>query len=95
MVEPHSTHSALRAIEIFQGLGETGLGEEMIQPRGQLGAKPEMFGTEFFRDLLQSFEMSGRITIPKRMVGDEFEATLEEGAQWIKGCHAYMLLWRK
>ena len=53
----------------------------MIQARRQLWAEPEMFGTEFFRDLLQSFEMGRRITIPKRMVGDEIEAALEHGAQ--------------
>ncbi len=53
----------------------------MIQPRGQLWAEPEMFGTEFFRNLLQGFEMGRGITITKCMVGNECEAALEQGAQ--------------
>ena len=81
MVEPTSTRSALGAIEIFQGLRETGLGEEMIQPWRQLRAQPEMLSPDFLRDLLQRLQMRSRITIPKRMVGDEIEAALKEGAQ--------------
>jgi len=53
----------------------------MIEARWQLGAEFEMLGSEFLRDLLQGFQMRRRITVPKRMVGDEVEAALEEGPQ--------------
>ncbi len=94
MVEPTSTRSAFRAIEIFQGLGETGLGEKMIQSWRELAAEFEMLGPELLGDLLQGLQMRGRITIPKRMVCDECDATLEKCAQKVEGSHDYMLLWR-
>ena len=53
----------------------------MIQPWRQLRAQPEMLSPDFLRDLLQRLQMRSRITIPKRMVGDEIEAALKEGAQ--------------
>lgn len=53
----------------------------MIEPWWEFRAQFDMLGAEFLRDLLQGFQMCRRITIPKRMIGDEIEATLEEGAQ--------------
>ncbi len=53
----------------------------MIEPRRELRTQSEMLGPKFLRDLLQCFQMCRRITIPKRMIGDEVEATLKEGAQ--------------
>ncbi len=53
----------------------------MIEPWRQLRAQFEMLGSEFLRDLLQGFQMRRRITIPKRMIGDEVEATLKKSAQ--------------
>lgn len=67
----------------------------MIEPWRQLRAQFEMLGTQFFRDLLQSLKMRRWITIPKRMVGDEIEAPLKKGAQWLKRWHAYKFLRRK
>ena len=95
MVEPHSTYSALRAIEIFQRLGKTGLGEEMIEPWWQLRAQFEMLGPELLGDLLQGLQMRRRIAVPEGMVGNESEPTLKKGAQWIKGGHACIFLRRK
>ena len=53
----------------------------MIEPWRQLRAQFEMLSAEFFRDLLQRQQMCGRITIPKRVVGDEIEAPLKQDAQ--------------
>lgn len=53
----------------------------MIEPWWQLRAQPEMLGLQLFGDLLERLQMRGCITIPKCMVGDDGEATLQKSAQ--------------
>lgn len=43
----------------------------MIQAGRKLPAQPMVFSLQIFGDLLERFKMSGRITIPKLMVGYE------------------------
>ena len=44
-------------------------------------AEREMFGFEFVGDLCLGFEMGRRIMFLQRMVGNEVEAALKEGAR--------------
>lgn len=71
----------LRIREVIQCFRETGLGQKVVQAGGEAGALLLVLRREVFGDFLQGCEVRGGITVPKRVIGDEVEAALEEIAE--------------
>ena len=65
-------------VEVFERLGEAGLGEEVMEAGREVVAQARVLGGEAFGDILERREVRGGIAVPEGVVGDDVEALLEQ-----------------
>ncbi len=77
-------------IDVFDGFGEAGLSEEVIETWREHVAEALVLGCELLRGLLECGEMGCGVAVAEGVIGDDVEALLEEGTEGAEvGVHAW------
>jgi len=67
-------------IDVFDGFGEAGLSEEVIETWREHVAESLVLGRELLGGLLKGGEMGCGVAVTEGVIGDDVEALLEKGA---------------
>jgi hypothetical protein len=73
--------AACLGFDVFEGLGEAGLLEEVVQTAGEDGLQAVVLGGDELGNLLEGGEMTRCVRITEIMVADELDSAFEQSVQ--------------